>query len=399
MCAILFAFRFCAFFAHYFEEKVKNMTEKEIRELRRRQRPDRTNMTAVCGCYVSPSKEILSTFRQSFGLMSEEDKELYTGLFRRTLSGAIDKNLIDVTFRTQQVADSDEHRLLMRLKDSQLSDEAALQTLYETIIGALSFDTNFLILLAAERYDVPRKARDGASLEDSDDVFSYILCAICPVKTGKAALSFDAEDKAFHIRSAGSVASNPELGFLFPAFDARRSNIYNCLYYSHSAQSNHPELIEALFHVDPPAPAQEQKQTFDALLSDTLEQECRFDVVQSVQSDLRERIAAHKEAKIDEPLTVSKSEVSSTLAACGISEEKLARFNVKFDQSFGDNAALAPTNLVDTKKLQLKTPDVVIQVNPDRSDLLQTRVLGGVKYILVCADDGVEVNGVNIQIE
>lgn len=375
------------------------MTEKEIRELRRRQRPERTNMTAVCGCYVSPSKEVLSTFRQSFGLMSEEDKDLYMGLLRRALSGAIDKNLIDVTFRTQQVADSDEHRLLMRLRDSQLTDEEALQTLYETIIGALTLETSYLILLAAERYDVPRKARDGASLEDSEDVFSYVLCAICPVKPGKPALSFDPEDKAFHLRPAGFVAANPVLGFLFPAFDARRANIYNCLYYSHSAQSNHPELIEALFHVDPPAPADEQKQTFDALLSDTLEQECRFDVVQSVQSNLRERIAAHKEAKLDEPLTVNRGEVSSTLAACGISEEKLAKFNVQFDQSFGDNAALAPANLVDPRKFQLKTPDVVIQVNPDRSDLVQTRVLGGVKYILVCADDGVEVNGVNIQIE
>lgn len=375
------------------------MTEKEIRELRRRQRPDRTNITTVRGCYVSGSREILSSFRQSLGLMSEEDKESYLSVFRRVLSGTLEKNLIDVVFRTQQVADSDEHRLLMRLRETQLGDDEAVQQLFDTIIGALTLDTGYLILLAAERYDVPRRAKDGAGLDDGEEVFSYVLCAICPVKPGRQTLSYAAEDKAFHIRSAGYVAGAPEMGFLFPAFDGRRTNLYNCLYYSHSAQSNHPELIEALFHVTPPAPAEAQKQTFDALLSQTLESECSLGVVQSVQGDLRERISAHKEARMDEPLLIGRGEVASSLAACGVSEEKLAAFNVKFDQSFGASAALSPQNLIDTKKFQLKTPDVVIQVNPERSDLVQTRVLGGVKYILVCADEGVEVNGVSIQIE
>ncbi len=375
------------------------MTEKEIRELRQRQRPDKTNITAVRGCYVSDSREILSTFRQSLGLMREEDKESYLSIFRKVLSGTIEKNLIDVVFRTQQVADSDEHRLFMRLRDSQLNDDEAVQQLFDIIIAALTLDTGYLILLAAERYDVPRRAKDGASLDDGDEVFPYILCAVCPVKPGRQTLSYAAEDKAFHIRSAGYVAGLPEVGFLFPAFDGRRTNLYDCLYYSRSAQNNHPELIEALFHIEPPAPAEEQKQTFDALLSQTLESECSLGVVQSVQSDLRERISVHKETHTDEPLTVSRSEVAGTLAACGVSEEKLAAFNVKFDQSFGESAALSPRNLIDAKKFQLKTPDVVIQVNPDRSDLVQTRVLGGVKYILVCADEGVEAGGVSIQIE
>ena len=89
------------------------MTEKEIGELRRRLRPDRTNITSVYGCYVSDSREILSSFRQSLSICTEDDKELYLGLLKKALSGSIDKNLLDLTFRTQQVADSDEHRLLI----------------------------------------------------------------------------------------------------------------------------------------------------------------------------------------------------------------------------------------------------------------------------------------------
>ena len=375
------------------------MTDKETGELRRRYKPDRTNITAVYGCYVSGSREILAEFRQPVALMTEEDKEKYLAIFKKVLSGAADKNRLDLAFRTAQVADSDEHRLLMKLRESELNDEQARAELLQIIIGAVTFEENYLILLAHENYDVPFKAKDGAMLDDSDHVYSYFICAICPVKAGKETLSYEAEDKAFHIRTPGYAASMPEMGFLFPAFDSRQTNLYNCLYYTRSAGDNHPELIEALFHITPPLPADEQKGSFDGLLSQTLGDECSMEVVQAVQTDLRERIEVHKETKSDEPLVVSGQEVRAVLESAGVSEEKLAAFRVKFEEAFGDDAALSPRNLVDSKKMQLKTPDVIINVAPDRSDLVETRTLGGVKYIMVRAEDGVELNGVNIQIE
>lgn len=375
------------------------MTTKEIGELRRRLRPDRTNMTAVRGCYVSSGGEILSTFRASVALMSQEDKESYLGMFRKALSGTLDKNLIDLSFKTSQVADSDEHRLLMALRDSGLDDEEALEKFYKTVIEALQTDEHYLILLGHERYDVPFKAKDGARLDDGSEVYSYVLCAICPVKPGKAALRYDAEEKEFHNQGGAYTAASPELGFLFPAFDGRRTNLYNCLYYSHNLSNNHPELVQALFKLDPPEPAEAQKESFGELLSQSLEDSCSLPLVQKVHEQLRQNIEAHRELKSDEPLVVSRQEVSEVLSTCGVEEAKLARFNVEFDQHFGPDAALSPANLIDAKKFRLKTPDVTIQVNPERTDLVQTRVIGGVKYLLICADDGVEVNGICVDVE
>jgi len=375
------------------------MTTKEIGELRRRLRPDRTNMTAVRGCYVSASGEVLSAFRASLALMSQEDKESYLGIFRKALSGTPDKNLIDLSFKTSQVADSDEHRLLMALRDSGLDDEEALEKFYKTVIEALQTDEHYLILLGFERYDVPFKAKDGARLDDGSDVYSYVLCAICPVKPGKAALRYDAEEKEFHNQGGAYTVCAPELGFLFPAFDGRRTNLYNCLYYSHNLANNHPELVQALFKLEPPEPAEAQKESFGELLSQSLEDACSLPLVQKVHEQLRQNIEAHKELKSDEPLVVSRQEVSEVLSTCGVEEAKLAKFNVEFDQHFGPDAALSPANLIDAKKFQLKTPDVTIQVNPERTDLVQTRVIGGVKYLLICADDGVEVNGICVDVE
>ena len=377
------------------------MNQKELNEIRRRFRLDKNNFSRIFGCYVNSNREVISWIDASLGLMRQEEQEMYLGLLKKTLSGTLGRNLIDIEFSTAQVADSDEHRLLQTLRETECKDVNARETLCRKIIESLSMgETNYLILLAADAYDVPYRGKDDELQADaSSDVYKYFVCAICPVKAGKETLSYETEDKAFHIRTPGYAAAMPELGFLFPAFDGRQTNLYNCLYYTRSAGDNHPELIEALFHITPPLPADEQKGSFDALLSQTLGEECSMEVVQAVQTDLRERIEVHKETKSDEPLVVSGPEVRAVLENAGVSEEKLAGFQVKFEETFGDDAALSPRNLVDSKRMQLKTPDVIIHVAPDRGDLVETRTLGGVKYIMVRAEDGVELNGVDIQID
>lgn len=375
------------------------MIDKEISEIRRHLRRDRSNMTAIYGCYVNDNKEIISEFRQSTGIMPENEGDKYFALLRRTLSGAIGRNLIDITFKTSQVASSPEHKLLMDLRASQLKDDELRLSFYQKIIDSVVMEGNYLILLGYDTYDVPFKSKDDAFQKDnSEETYSYILCAICPVKQTKGGLHYVPEEKTFHDGGSNQMISAPALGFLFPAFDNRSTNIYNALYYTHDVKTGQDALIEALFNTPVPQPAEEQKKTFEALLTTSLGDECSLDVVQTVHDQLRERIALHKEAKVAEPLMVAKADVKEVLAACGVSEEHLSKFSVDYDEAFGFEADLHPRNIIDDKHFELKTPDVVIKVDPDRNDLIETRVIGGVKYIMICADEAVEVNGVNITI-
>ena len=375
------------------------MIDKEISEIRRHLRRDRSNMTAIYGCYVNDNKEIISEFRQSTGIMPENEGDKYFALLRRTLSGAIGRNLIDITFKTSQVASSPEHKLLMDLRASQLKDDELRLSFYQKIIDSVVMEDNYLILLGYDTYDVPFKSKDDAFQKDnSEETYSYLLCAICPVKQTKGGLHYIPEEKTFHDGGSNQMISAPALGFLFPAFDNRSTNIYNALYYTHDVKTGQDALIEALFNTPVPQPAEEQKKTFEALLTTSLGDECSLDVVQTVHDQLRERIALHKEAKVAEPLMVAKADVKEVLAACGVSEEHLSKFSVDYDEAFGFEADLHPRNIIDDKHFELKTPDVVIKVDPDRNDLIETRVIGGVKYIMICADEAVEVNGVNITI-
>ena len=375
------------------------MIDKEIGEIRRRMRRDRSNMTAIYGCFVNENKEIISQFRQSTGMMPENESDKYYALLRRALSGSLGKNLIDIAFKTSQVADSPEHRLLMELRKSQLKDEEQLQSLYRKIIDNVVMEGNYLILLGCDSYDVPFKSKDDSFQKDqSEETYTYILCAICPVKQTKAMLHYVPEEKTFHDGAMNQIVSAPELGFLFPAFDNRATNIYNALYYTRSVKESQDALVEALFNTPIPKPAAQQKQSFEALLTTALGEECSLDVVQTVHDQLSQWIEMHKEAKVPEPLMISKDEVKEVLTGCGVSDAPLAKFSVDYDEVFGFEADLHPKNIIDTKHFELKTPDVVIKVDPARSDLIETRVIGGVKYIMICADEDVEVNGVSIHI-
>lgn len=375
------------------------MNNKEIGEIRRRVRRDRSNMTAIYGCYVNENKEIISEFHQSTGIMPENESDKYFGLMRRVLSGSIGKNLIDICFKTSQVADSEEHKLLMELRNTKLKEEELRRAFYQKVIDTVALESNYLILIGCDSYDVPFKSRDDEFQADaSNEVFTYLLCAICPVKQTKPNLHYIPESKEFHDGGMLNIVSSPEMGFLFPAFDNRATNIYNALYYTHSPKENHESFVAAVFNTPIPKPAAEQKKAFEALLTTTLDEDCSLDLVQTVHDQISQRIELHKESKIADPLMIGKEDVKAVLSSCGVSEEHLAKFSVDYDEAFGFEADLHPKNIIDNKRFEIHTPDVSIKVAPDKTDLIETRVIGGVKYIMICAEEDVEVNGVSIHI-
>ena len=272
------------------------MNEKEVGELRRRLRPEKNSITHIRGCYVNEMGESVAQFDQSLALMTQEETETLLALLRRTLSGTLGKNLLDLSFETRQVVEGEEHRRLMRLRDTALQDEEAVEEFFQLVRQSLTLEGNYLILLVYDRYDVPYRAKDGERQEDAAaEVYSYLLCSICPVKQTKPALSYHVRENEFHNRRADWLVSPPELGFLFPAFDDRSTNLYNALYYTRDSGEYHPELVEAVFRREAPLPAAAQKETFQTLLSDTLADECSCEVVQAVHDQLCELVEEHRD--------------------------------------------------------------------------------------------------------
>lgn len=374
------------------------MNVKEVNELRRRFNIDNTNITCIHGCYVNTKKEIISLFKLPPINLPQEESEKYLSLFKKVLSGTLGKNLVDIAFANEDVGVSDEHKLLMALRDTHLTDDDMVLVFFQRIIDALPLVDNALILLTHDAYDVPFKHKDE-SRGDSEEMFNYITCAVCPVKLSRAALSYCPQDNEFHPNDPDWIVGVPEMGFLFPCFDERAANIYNALCYTKDTADNHTEFSAAVFGANPPRPAAEQKETFQAILQDTLAEECSLEVVQAVHDQMRERIAEQKLDKEAGPLKISSTEVKKALETCGVPQEKVEAFEEKYQEEFGRGMDVNAVNIVDTKQFEVRTPNVVIKVDPTRSDLVETRIINGSKYILIRADEGVEVNGVNISIQ
>ena len=374
------------------------MNDKELREIRRRFRPDKINILKIKGCLVNSEKTVVSRFSQPIASCSQEENEKLLGIIKKSLSGGLGTNLLGLEFTAEQTMQGEEHRLLMELRKSSLENEDALTTFYQKVIESVNIDGGYVILLACDNYDVFSYSADGEKA-DSSEMFSYFVCGVCPVKPLNAGLYFRQFDNSFRAIEEHAMLSAPEMGFMFPSFDDRAANIYSALYYTKDIGNIHPEFIQNVFGVRPPMSAPEQKDGFDSCLKDTLQDECDFNVLCSVHNQISEMVEEHKNSKEEEPLKLSKHSLKTVLEYCGVDGEKVEQFGNKFEEEFGKNAQITPKSIVDVKKFELATPDVSIKVNPARTDLVTTQIINGVKYILIRANEGVEVNGINIDIK
>ena len=185
---------------------------------------------------------------------------------------------------------------------------------------------------------------------------------------------------------------------MFPAFEERAANIYNALCYTRDTAQSHEGFVNAVFGAKPPMAAAEQKEAFNEILQDTLAEECSLEVMQSVHEQLCEQIAEQKHDRQAPPVKVTAPQIRQALEVCGVPEDRVSAFEQRYQEQFGGSLDVSAVNVVNTREFEVRTPNVVIKVDPDHSDLVETRVINGSKYILIRADEGVEVNGVNVSI-
>jgi len=372
------------------------MTKQEISEIKKLLTPKNCSITRICGCYVDGEKNKKTQFQQAFLALPEEEMFKYFEILRKTLSGTLGKNLLSLEFPLASEEAGGSQEFLLRLRDSKLKDDTLLEAFYDKVIETYEYVGNYLILLVHDVYDVPGRTSDGIDLEDaSDEVYEYILCCICPVELSKPGLSYNPEENAFQNRVRDWVVSLPETGFLFPAFQDRGADIHSTLYYSKNAEELRESFVEPLLGCPLPMSAGGQKETFHAIIEDTLGEDCGIEMVKNIHDRLNELAEEHKEAP--EPLVLNKNEVKTILADSGVANDRLEDFDRRYDETAGEKTSLLMSNVMDTRTFEVKTPDIVIKVNPERTDLIETRNIDGRQCLVIELDGSVEVNGIAVR--
>lgn len=200
---------------------------EDMLELTRRMTPKRTSFTRIAGCYMDADGEIDGTFNTSFLSLSPQDKAKHLAIAKAIPFAKTNEQLKEYKFPDTKMAAGNVWQLLMGMKACGLKNDALMETFYELFGECYQTEKDYAIYVFHDSYDIPAKASDKEWLWESEEVFDYIICAICP-------LVGDYEP------------GKPECGFLFPLFVERSGSVSHIAVFHADARRPHREMIEKL---------------------------------------------------------------------------------------------------------------------------------------------------------
>ena len=331
------------------------MNKKEVLELKRRFKKDQATFTQLVGCYVDCNHNKVCKFGGKFLTLEEDEYYKYLEIANKVLSGTVGNNLLDLEFPLQEEEVGGRQQILMALRESKLENEELLDTYYDLVIDTYDEAGNYLILLYLDSYDVMTRTRDNINLDESEEVYEYLLCAICPVALSKPGLGYLEDEQRIGPRIRDWVVGAPDTGFLFPAFNDRSTDIHSALFYTKNTKEPHSEFMANGLGCGVERTATEQKMAFHSIIRNVLgaESEGTEDTLLDIQQNLSDMIEDYSEKHEEEdgPFLLDKEVVQKVLTESNVSEEKMTRIEKSIDEAFGEKLPIAE-NVIDTKALE-----------------------------------------------
>lgn len=372
------------------------MNRKEVNEIKKLLNPANCCISRICSCYVDSDKNKRTELKESFLTLPEDEAFKYFSIFKRSLTGSIGKNLINMEFPFSE-AEGGTHDFLMRLRESQLKDDALIEVFYDKVIKSYDYSENYYIILILSAYDIPSKSLDGLEMYDASDyVYEFIQCTICPVKLSKAGLCYNSQANVIENRNRDWIVEAPDTGFIFPAFTDRNMDIHGLLYYAKNPEQMPEQFIDGVLGCVIPMSAKSQKETFQAIVEETLGDNCDFEAVKNIHESINEMLEETKDEPF--PLTLDKYQIKQLLANNRATAEKLEEYDQCYKEcQEGENSGFMATNVINTKSIEIKTTDVSIKVAPDKSYLVKRQLVNGRFCIVIETSEHIEINGIVVK--
>lgn len=421
--------------------RTTTMNKKDILELKKRINKTDCSITKLCGCYVDSNKNKVLTLSETFLNLNDDEFYKYLDLARKCLSGTIDNNILQLEFPLEEEAPGGRQQFLMGIKESGLKNEELLERFYDLVIEHYDYVGNYLILLFKDAYDVITKTNDGLKLDESEEVFDYLLCAICPVTLSKPGLGYREAENRIGARIRDWVVGAPDTGFIFPAFSDRSSDIHSLIYYIKDAKDSRPEFVENVLGCGSRRTATQQQQIFSSIVKQALapEREDGEEVLLQFQESFQD-IAFSEEDEIaeeKEPVMLTNELVDELLAEHGIQGDAARHIKENVSREFESEPPVL-RHLIDEKALEKNARkkeeehlrmqvqqlqkelasqnfglpaekdetlsdteyDVLLRVKPEKAALIKSEMIDGQKCLIIPVGENeqVNLNGVNTQV-
>lgn len=428
------------------------MNKKEVLELKKRFKKDQATFTRLVGCYVDCNKNKICKFGGKFLTLEEDEYFKYLEIANKVLSGTVGNNLLDLAFPLEEEEVGGRQQILMALRDTGLEDETLLDTYYDLVIDTYEEAGNYLILLYLDSYDVPTRTKDNINVDESEEVYTYLLTAICPVSLSKPGLGYLEGEKRIGPRIRDWVVGAPDTGFLFPSFNDRSSDIHSVLFYTKNTKEPHSEFMANGLGCGIERTATEQKMAFHSIVRNALgpEDETTTEMLLDIQQNLNDMAQDYAEThdENDEPFMLDKEVITKALSESNVSEDKISKIEKSVEETFGEKLPAAE-NVIDSKALianemrfekmaledqvgsltlalnekntqleerttqliekqeeidnyiaETKTYDVVLRVKPEKASQITSQIINGEKCLVIPMkdDEHATINGVNTTI-
>ncbi len=373
------------------------MNKKEASELKKLFTPANCAISRICGCYVDAEKNKRTELKEAFLSLPEEEAFKYFTIFKSALSGTLGKNLVNMEFPLHTEEEGGTQNFLLKLRDSQLKDDSLIEEFYDKVIASYDYGENYYIILIHCAYDIPARSSDGLEMYDASDfVYEFIQCTICPVKLSKAGLCYNSQANVIENRNRDWIVEAPDTGFLFPAFTDRNTDIHGLVYYSKNPEQLPERLIDELLGCVIPMTAKSQKESFQTIIEETLGENCDFETVKNIHETINEMLEETKDEPA--PFTIDKYQMKKLLQNNGASQEKLEELEQRFTQEEQERSSgFLASNIVNARSFEIKTTDVSIKVAPDKTYLVENRMIEGRPCIVIGISEHVEINGITVR--
>lgn len=368
------------------------MLKSEVLEIKKQFRKDNPVIGKICGCYVDAQKEIQLISKDAFLSLPEEDGARYMEIFRKTLSGTIGKNLLNLDFSNAAEEAGSMHDLMLKLRKTELKEDALLEEFYQKIIDTYDVGGGYYIILIDFFYDVPLRGSDKMRIEDaSEEVFHSLLVSICPIKLSKGGLKYYAELGKIENAVKDLMVDSPMHGFMFPVFNDRSTDIHSLLYYAKNQKELKEDFIENMFALTAPLTALEQKKIIQESVAQAFGEDCDYMAIQDFHETL---LSAIEEKSNDpEPLVLDKKAITRLLGVSGAPDEAI----LAYERNTENDIEVLADNIIDKKKFEVKAAGISIKAEPEFIHKIQTKMVGGVKCLVINIEDNIEVNGVMVK--
>lgn len=371
------------------------MNNSDVLEIRKRFKKEKTTIGRITGCYVTGADKKIQTYIDSdFVDLEEAEQFKYIEIIKKGLSGVLNKNLLSLSFKKEAQENGGQQQSLLALKNSELKNMDMLEAFYQQIIDTYYFVGNYLILLIHDVYDVITKTEDKMALDESEEVYSYILCCICPVNLSKPGLSYHEEENIIANRNRDWVVDMPDAAFLYPAFNDRSSDVNEVLYYVKNIEEMHSEFIDNVLGCNETVPSTVEKEIFNQIVEEVINDAPGYDtfeVVRSINSQLNDMV---ENMVFSEPMTIQKEDMVDLMVKSGLKEEHIPIVEEKFEKATGDDVKLHIDNIREKKNFEVKSDDMQIKVKSESADIVEIRVIDGRKCLVIPMNSDIEVNGI-----